>query len=199
MGAPHVESFNYMLREGLNDCVKNMRPIQFELPNSDRVSLEISNICIQTPLIPHTVVGARERKIYPTECRQRASTYNGMVVVRLKWSINNLEMPSIDNELGEIPIMLKSNACNLNGLSPEQLVEKGEHENEWGGYFVVKGNEKIIRMLLMTRKNYPITVKRSTWKDRGRHFSDLGILIRTVKSDQTATVSCYQDVIISLY
>lgn len=188
LGAPHIESFNYMLREGLNDCVKNMKPIQFELPNSDRVKLAISNIGIQTPAVPHTVIGVKDRRVYPTECRQRASTYNGMLIVRLQWSVNGLEMPSHESELGEIPIMLKSNACNLNGLNPKQLVEKGEHENEWGGYFVVKGNEKLIRMLLMTRKNYPMTVKRSTWKDRGSHFSDIGVLIRTVKSDQTATV-----------
>lgn len=71
------------------------------------------------------------------------------------------------------------------------MVEKKEHENEWGGYFVVKGNEKLVRMLLMTRRNYPLSLKRSTWKDRGRHFSEFGVLIRCVKVDQTSTVSYF--------
>ena len=31
-------------------------------------------------------------------------------------------------ELGEFPTMVRSKACNLEGLSPQQLVEKGEHE-----------------------------------------------------------------------
>lgn len=86
-------------------------------------------------------------------------------------------------------IFLQSKACNLNGLTPEKLVKCGEHENEWGGYFVMKGHEKLIRMLLMTRKNFPITVQRNTWKDRGQHFGDVGIMVRTVRTDQTATVS----------
>ena len=75
------------------------------------------------------------------------------------------------------------------------MVEKKEHENEWGAYFMVKGYEKLIRMLLMTRRNYPLSIKRGSWKDRGRHFSEHGIFIRCVMSDQTSTVSdvfiCY--------
>lgn len=73
-------------------------------------------------------------------------------------------------------------------MSPEDLVKHGEHEQEWGGYFVVKGHERLIRMLLMTRRNYPISVKRSTWKSRGNLFSEYGVMIRCVKEDQTSTV-----------
>jgi DNA-directed RNA polymerase I subunit RPA2 len=67
------------------------------------------------------------------------------------------------------------------------MVEKQEHESDWGGYFVVKGNEKLIRMLLMTRRNYPLCLKRGTWMNRGKFFSDLGIMIRCVSLDHTAT------------
>lgn len=76
----------------------------------------------------------------------------------------------------------------MHKLSPEELVKKGEHENEWGGYFIMKGHEKLIRMLLMTRKNFPIAVQRNTWRDRGQNFGDTGIMVRSVKTDQTATV-----------
>lgn len=78
-------------------------------------------------------------------------------------------------------------------MNPKQLVAHGEHEQEWGGYFVVKGNEKIVRMLLMTRRNYPITIRRSGWKGRGTLFSDSGILIRSVTYDQTTTVKKYSN------
>lgn len=114
-----------------------------------------------------------------------------MAVVKLEWSVNDQPMPAVDKELGEIPIMIKSTACNLNGMTIDQLIQHGEHENEWGGYFVIKGHEKLIRMLLMTRKNYPIAVRRSTWKGRGVNFSDIGIMLRTVRTDQTATVSLF--------
>ena len=72
-------------------------------------------------------------------------------------------------------------------MSPEQMVEKNEHEHDWGGYFVVKGNEKLIRMLLMMRRNYAIAMKRGTWKDRGKYFTDYGVIVRSVSVDHTST------------
>lgn len=73
-------------------------------------------------------------------------------------------------------------------MNPSDLVKHGEHEQEWGGYFIIKGLERLVRMLLMTRRNYPITIKRSNWKSRGSSFSEYGVLIRCVKTDQTAGV-----------
>ena len=33
------------------------------------------------------------------------------------------------------------------GLPPSELIEHGEQETEWGGYFVIGGHERIIRIL----------------------------------------------------
>ena len=74
-------------------------------------------------------------------------------------------------------------------MTPEELVKVKEHEQEWGGYFIIKGHERLIRMLLLTRKNYPIAIRRSGWKQRGDQFSDLGILLRCVTEDGSSTVS----------
>ena len=73
------------------------------------------------------------------------------------------------------------------GLSPKQLVRHGEHEQEWGGYFIIKGYEKILRFISATRKNYPITVERETWKRRGKQFTNKGVYIRCVREDFTTT------------
>lgn len=40
---------------------------------------------------------------------------------------------------------LQSNQCNLRGMSAAALVGKNEESNSWGGYFIVNGNEKLIR------------------------------------------------------
>lgn len=74
-------------------------------------------------------------------------------------------------------------------MKPVDLIVHGEHEQEWGGYFIIKGLERLVRMLLMTRRNYPITVKRSSWKSRGSSFSEYGVMIRCVTSDQTTAVN----------
>lgn len=42
----------------------------------------------------------------------------------------------------------------MDGLTPKELVERHEEAEEWGGYFIINGLEKIIRMLIMPRRNY---------------------------------------------
>ena len=44
--------------------------------------------------------------------------------------------------------------CNLDGMSPQQLVQHGEEAEEFGGYFIVNGNEKLIRQLIMPRRHF---------------------------------------------
>lgn len=85
-------------------------------------------------------------------------------------------------------VSLQSNRCNLDTLSPKELVQHKEHEEEWGGYFIISGHERLVRMLIMPRRNYPVAIKRNTWKGRGQFFSDYGVQIRCVAEDQTSTV-----------
>ena len=35
----------------------------------------------------------------------------------------------------------------IKGLEPSELIKHGEQETEWGGYFVIGGHERIIRIL----------------------------------------------------
>lgn len=83
----------------------------------------------------------------------------------------------------------QTDACHLAKMSPKELVSHKEHEQEWGGYFVVKGHERLIRMLLQQRRNYPIAVVRSSWRTKDSCFSDLGIMLRSVREDESSNVS----------
>lgn len=108
LGAPHVDSFNYMLDEGLADCAKNIYPVEFEIPSGDRVKLFIENISIAQPQVPSSWINVKgNRKIYPTESRQRASTYTGTCTVGVGWAVNGVARPTVDKSMGEIPIMLR--------------------------------------------------------------------------------------------
>ena len=76
--------------------------------------------------------------------------------------------------------------CRLNSLSPRQLIERGEEENECGGYFICNGLEKIIRMLIVQRRNYPLAVRRKAFIKRGGDYTELGVTIRCLRPDQTS-------------
>jgi len=47
--------------------------------------------------------------VFPTECRQRYTTYKGDFFVTLGWWLNGLQQPSVEKCLGAIPIMVKVN------------------------------------------------------------------------------------------
>ena len=46
--------------------------------------------------------------------------------------------------LGRFPIMVHSNLCILKGLSREARFNLGECRNDFGGYFIISGKEKLI-------------------------------------------------------
>lgn len=53
-----------------------------------------------------------------------------------------------------IPTMILSNACNLSTIQRSEFVHHSEEERELGGYFVVNGKERLLRLLIMARRNY---------------------------------------------
>ncbi|CAD6998956.1 unnamed protein product [Ceratitis capitata] len=119
-GAPHLDSFNEMLTHGLENCAKHMIPVSFKTPAGEQIELRIESIQISRPQVPMAVIDVKNRLIYPTESRQLHTSYMGMCSARVAWSVSGLEKAPIDVDLGEVPIMLKSNACNLGALKPEK-------------------------------------------------------------------------------
>ena len=109
--------------------------------------------------------------IYPSECRLRSLTYQAPLYATLNRKIDNEQPEKITICIGEIPVMVRSKNCNLEGLSEDQLVQKREDMHEFGGYFIINGNERIIRMLIMSKRNFPIAFSRGSFVNRGRFFT----------------------------
>uniref|UniRef100_A0A8C4QR94 DNA-directed RNA polymerase n=1 Tax=Eptatretus burgeri TaxID=7764 RepID=A0A8C4QR94_EPTBU len=104
----------------------------------------------------------------------------------ISWSVNGIPQGVAMHCLGQVPIMVKSQVCHLRGMSPKELIEHHEEAEEMGGYFICNGNEKVIRMLIMPRRNYPIPIKRPKWQSRGPGFTAYGISIHCVRDEHSA-------------
>ncbi|CAL1530216.1 unnamed protein product [Lymnaea stagnalis] len=188
----HVESFNYFLKEGVDKMAKHMNPIEFYLgdedmgPNRLQLSLRITKVLIFPPIVPPTNKVAVTNKVYPAECRERRSTYVGNVLAHISFECSNGKTGNFEKTVGQIPIMVKSDACNIANLNPKELVRHGEEPEEMGGYFIVNGNEKVIRLLIQPRRNYPLCLCRHSWKKRGPEYTEFGVTVRCVREDQMA-------------
>ncbi|XP_060606086.1 DNA-directed RNA polymerase I subunit RPA2-like, partial [Ruditapes philippinarum] len=183
---PHIESFNCILHEGLGKIIENSLPVEFSLPNGDRVALSLQDIIIGSPKV-HEKAICRTAKVYPAECRSRGTSYKGPLQVQIGYTVNGQAGPPIPKVLGQLPIMVKSEMCHLSKMSPKELIKHGEEAEEMGGYFIVNGIERLVRMIILPRRNYPICLTRPGWRKRGTMFSDYGVMMRCVRSDHTAT------------
>ncbi|KAF7352334.1 DNA-directed RNA polymerase subunit beta [Mycena venus] len=64
------------------------------------------------------------------------------------------------------------------------------HEpEEFGGYFVINGNERLIRYLILPRRNHVISLIRPTFANRGPSYTQYAVQIRCVRPDQTAVTN----------
>lgn len=198
---PHIGSFN-ALTEGtggglLNQAVKDIgEKVIFDGKIRDdnestylgnKLSLSVEQVSITKPMSNDGVISAVERKVFPTEARQRLSSYRGKLMLKLNWSVNDGEQTFTEiRDCGGLPVMLQSNRCHLNRLSPHDLVQRKEESDEVGGYFIVNGIEKLIRMLIVQRRNHPMAIIRPSFANRGASYSKFGIQIRSVRPDQTS-------------
>ncbi len=92
--------------------------------------------------------------------------------------------------------MVRSAFCHLNGLSDVELVKKKEDMAEFGGYFIINGNERLIRMLIMTKRNYPVAFYRPSFVNRNKLFTPYAVMMRCVREDlfsQTLTLHYMSD------
>ena len=182
---PHVGSFNFMLEEGLEFAVRSITPMTISIANQPKMTLWIESASVGTPTIRQS--GDDEKPLYPSECRQRGISYLAPLSVTIGQSFaGGSSVQHIQRVVGDIPIMVRSKKCHLVGLSPKSLVRRKEEANEMGGYFICNGNERCVRLLQMPRRHHIMAVKRSSYVKRGALYSDMAVVMRCVRRDQSA-------------
>ena len=204
---PHIESFNAifenqkLIDHAIQDIgtrtfhdplvlaaqakdVENGTPRQRRL---DRLRVKITEVTLESPRLPETnKFSIHNRLIWPSECRERHATYRGRLRAKLAFKVNNGDWQTTVRDLGPLPIMLRTNRCHLENLPPSKLVQHKEETEEQGGYFIINGNEKLIRLLIVGKRNYPMTIIRGSFENRGASYSHYGVQIRSVRPDETA-------------
>jgi len=88
--------------------------------------------------------------------------------------------------------MVRSSHCHLSKLSNKELIEHHEDCNEFGGYFIINGLEKLIRMLISPKKNYPVAFYRPSVKKKNSSFTGHLVQMKCTRDDLYAkTLTLY--------
>ena len=136
----HLDSYNDFVQNTLQRIIDEIRGITIEVP--DRTyDIKFGTIEVREPRVVE--VDGTVRSVYPREARIRNLTYAAPLYLDIILNEGGREKLESVN-IGDLPIMVKSDLCLLSNRTPEELIRRGEDPDEVGGYFIVNGSERVI-------------------------------------------------------
>ena len=160
--AHHLESYNDFFKNGINRIFRENNPIRFIEREDESVVSNKRNECLLylggkdgTKIYfgkPIIYDDNYAHFMYPNDARLRNMTY-GITIhydVDVDFIYYNgdekIEHSIVLDKiyLGRFPIMLQSDLCILKNLNKDVRFNMGECKNDYGGYFIIDGKEKVI-------------------------------------------------------
>lgn len=136
----HIKSYNDFVNNRIQDIIDITDPISLE---KGKYTVRTGKLHIEPPFTQEA--DGSKSEIYPTEARLRNLNYSAHMYLQMALDIEGEpEAEFEDVYIGELPVMLKSNICHLNGLTDEELKDIGEDPQDPGGYFIVNGSERAV-------------------------------------------------------
>ena len=142
--------------------------------NVKKVKIKFENVWVERPSVREA--DGTKRSITPMEARLRNITYQGNVYAEMVVFEDGKETDRETVNIGQFPIMVRSELCNLNKKTNEELIEAGEDVYDTGGYFIINGTERIIMVIeeLAPNKISLDTIKNSPYTHQAKIYSEYG-------------------------
>ena len=141
----HIKSYDHLISVELEKIVEANREVRSE--HSPSFFVKYEGIRIGSPMFKEES-GVTNDTITPMECRTRNLTYSAPIYVDVAYSTQGQKRMQVrkakDVCIGNIPIMLRSKHCVLARKSDAALAKMKECPFDPGGYFVIKGHEKVV-------------------------------------------------------
>ena len=172
----NIKSFNNFMEKGMQRIVNETSEIiPTIIPQEvENFKIKLGKIYSEKPQI--TEADGSKRDVYPMEARLRSLTYASPVYLEVSALIDDIQRESFTTEIGRIPIMLKAKYCHLANLRREELIEVGEDSDDFGGYFIINGNERVLIIVEDLTSNRLFVTRNATGPSKytGKLFSERG-------------------------
>lgn len=136
-----VESYNRFVRMGINKILESNNIVEPEVTN---FAIKFTSIRLEKPMIIES--DSSTKKVMPNEAIARNLTYAAPMYITYVPVVSGIEKKDAAGEafIGEMPVMIKSDLCYTKNMTREQLVGEGEDPDDPGGYFIIKGTERVL-------------------------------------------------------
>jgi DNA-directed RNA polymerase II subunit RPB2 len=206
--AHHLDSYNDFYSSGINNIFRENNPIRFiereeKNKKGEENAGEMRNECslylggktgnriyFGKPIIyDDNDKGAHY--MYPNDARLRNMSYG--ITIHYDVEVDFVFFENDERKthsillekiyLGRFPIMLQSKLCILSGLTSEVRYNMGECKNDYGGYFIIDGKEKVIVPQEKFANNM-LYIKKNKEDDTYSHSAE----IRSVSEDASKPI-----------
>jgi DNA-directed RNA polymerase III subunit RPC2 len=144
----HIQSFDYFINVDMRNILEANSEVKSD--TDPRFFFRYTNIYVGVPTITENM---SSYEVTPHECRLRSLSYCAPIYVDVRYTRGEHIVVKRKVPIGNIPIMLGSSNCVLKGKTEAQLSALQECPYDPGGYFVVKGTEKVILIQEQLSKN----------------------------------------------
>ena len=145
----NIISFNEFINQRMQEIVEE---INETVTKEEDFEIKLGKIRVGKPKIIEA--DGSSSIVMPYEARLRNFTYASTISLELTVRKGD-QIDSEVVEIGKIPVMVKSQACNTFGLSKEELIENYNDGLDTGGYFIINGNERVMVMAEDLAENQP--------------------------------------------
>ena len=137
----HLNSYDEFLERGLQSIIDEVGQIEIESAEYP-YKIQLGKLKLQQARMME--LDGSITHIAPMEARLRNVTYASPVMLEASVVEDGKILESRFVHIGDMPVMVRSNACILHNLSDQKLIEHGEDPNDPGGYFIINGSERVI-------------------------------------------------------
>ncbi|KAH6772430.1 nuclear RNA polymerase C2 [Perilla frutescens var. hirtella] len=148
----HLDSFNFFIETQIKKIIQANSLLTSS--GDPSIYLRYKDVRVGVPSL--TVDNVTE-ELTPQKCRLADMTYAAPITVNVDYVTGSNDTKRIHSRkdllIGYMPIMLRSKCCVLYGKDEDELARYGECPLDPGGYFIIKGVEKVILMQEQLSKN----------------------------------------------
>ena len=137
----HLNSFDEFLKKGLQEIIDEIAHIDIE--NAEYpYKIQLGRIQFKQPRMME--LDGSVTHITPAEARLRNVSYVAPLMMEANVIEDGKTLESRFIHIGDIPVMVKSDACILRNFSEQKLIDYAEDPYDPGGYFIINGSERVI-------------------------------------------------------
>ncbi len=136
-----IDSYNRFIRIGLQSIIASQNRIEPDIAN---FAIRLDSIRLEKPKIIEA--DGSTKSILPHEALMRNLTYSAPMFLTYTPIISDIakEISTGEVYIGDMPVMVKSDLCYTKYMTEQQLISAGEDPDDPGGYFIVKGTERVL-------------------------------------------------------